>query len=210
MDGNVHGHPIHAGDLVVHEVMGVNREDSVFPAIYPCHEFMSAAGILHDFTTLTSNAELGQFVSDEPHQYAKLTMSVVQDFRFDWALQVPMVHYKIYNVPVDLPFHDFCIAIKVPQWGSYAKIEGQPNHLVELYSEITKGRGFVGGGCKIQHILLPAIRYFAYFISKCVLARKNANKLSVYDLAFLSAALRNDKTYNLGALIARRLFTNSK
>ena len=124
MDGNVHGHPIHAGDFVVHEVMGVNREDSVFPAIYQCHEFMSATGILHDFITLTSNAELGQFVSDEPHQYAKLTMSVVQDFRFDWALQVPMVHYKIYNVSVDLPLHDFCTAIKVPQWGSYAMIEG--------------------------------------------------------------------------------------
>jgi hypothetical protein len=30
---------------------------------------------------------------------------------------------------------------------------------------------------------------FAYFIVKCVLARKTANKLSSYDLAFISAAL---------------------
>jgi hypothetical protein len=54
----------------------------------------------------------------------------------------------------------------------------------------------------------PSIRYFAYYISKCVLARKNASKLSVYDLAFLSAALRCDRTYNLGAMIAFRLSTN--
>jgi hypothetical protein len=54
----------------------------------------------------------------------------------------------------------------------------------------------------------PSIRYFAYFIAKCVLARKTANKLSSYDLAFISAALRQDRTYNLGALIAFHLAAN--
>jgi hypothetical protein len=62
--------------------------------------------------------------------------------------------------------------------------------------------------CRIQSIHFPSIRYFAYFIAKCVLARKVANKLSYYDLAFISAALRQDRTYNLGALIAFRLATN--
>ena len=61
---------------------------------------------------------------------------------------------------------------------------------------------------KIRLILFPAIRYFTYFIVKCVLARNNANKFSVYDLAFISAALRSDRTFNLGALIAHRLSTN--
>ena len=70
---------------------------------------------------------------------------------------------------------------------------------MELYSEITRGRGLEVEGGKIRLIQLPYIRYFAYFISKCVLASKNTNKISVYDLAFLSAALKNDKTYNLGA-----------
>jgi hypothetical protein len=45
----------------------------------------------------------------------------------------------------------------------------------------------------------------AYFIAKCVLARKTANKLSSNDLAFILAALRQDRTYNLGYLIAFRL-----
>jgi hypothetical protein len=32
-------------ELEVHEVMKVHREEGVFPSIYPCSEFMSAAGI---------------------------------------------------------------------------------------------------------------------------------------------------------------------
>jgi hypothetical protein len=56
---------------------------------------MNAAGILQDFQTLISNAGLEYFVDGEPHQYAKLTMSVVQDFRFSWSSSNPMVHYKI-------------------------------------------------------------------------------------------------------------------
>jgi hypothetical protein len=81
-------------ELEVHEVMKVHREERVFPSIYQYSEFMSAAGILQDFQTLISNAALEHFVDGEPHQYAKLTMSVVQDFRFSWSFPNPMVHYK--------------------------------------------------------------------------------------------------------------------
>jgi hypothetical protein len=44
---------------------------------------MNAAGILQDFQTLVSNAGLEHFIDGEPLQYAKLTMSVVQDFKFN-------------------------------------------------------------------------------------------------------------------------------
>jgi hypothetical protein len=101
-------------ELQVHEVMKVHREEGVFPSIYPCSEFMSAAGILQDFQTLICNAGLEHFVYGEPHQYDKLTMFVVQDFRFSWSLPNPMVHYKIYNKTVDLPFDVFCAAIRLP------------------------------------------------------------------------------------------------
>jgi hypothetical protein len=57
---------------------------------------------------------LEHFIDGEPHQYAKLTMSVVQDFRFSWSSPNPMVHYKIYNKTVDLPFDVFCAAIRIP------------------------------------------------------------------------------------------------
>jgi hypothetical protein len=51
----------------VHEIMKVHREERVFPSIYPCSEFMNAAGILQDFQTLIFNAGLGHFIDDEPH-----------------------------------------------------------------------------------------------------------------------------------------------
>ena len=103
--------------------MTVHREESVFPSLYPCPEFMNAAGILQDFQTLVSNAGLEHFIEGEPSQYAKLTMSLVQDFRCSLNLPNPIVHYKIYNVPINLPFDDFCTAIRVPQWGSCERIK---------------------------------------------------------------------------------------
>jgi hypothetical protein len=79
---------------------------------------------------------------------------------------------------------------------------------MDLYEEICQGRSFSGECGKIWNIHFPSIRYFTYFIAKCVLARKTENKLSSYDLAFISAALRKDRTYNLGALIAFHLAAN--
>jgi hypothetical protein len=79
---------------------------------------------------------------------------------------------------------------------------------MDLYEEICQGRSFSGECGKIQNIHFPSIRYFAYFVTKCVLARKVANKLSSYNLAFIAAAMRHDRTYNLGALIAFRLDAN--
>jgi hypothetical protein len=104
-------------ELEVHEVMKLHREEGVLPSIYPCAEFMSATEILQDFQTLISNAGLEHFVDGEPHQYAKLTMSVVQDFRFSWSSPNLMVHYKIYNRTMDLPFDVFYAANRVTQWG---------------------------------------------------------------------------------------------
>ena len=70
-------HRVDQSRLVVQRIMEVHREEGVFPSVYPCTEFMSAAGILQDFQTLISDAGLMRFVEGEPSQYAKLTMSVV-------------------------------------------------------------------------------------------------------------------------------------
>jgi hypothetical protein len=79
---------------------------------------------------------------------------------------------------------------------------------MDLYEEICQGRSFSGECGKIWNIHFPYIRYFSYVVTKCVLARKVANKLSSYDLAFIATAVRRDRTYSLGALIAFRLDAN--
>jgi len=58
---------------------------------------------------------------------------------------------------------------------------------------------------KIRNIQLPAIRYFAYYLATSILGRENTSNISNYHLAFLAAALNGNTSYNLGALIARRL-----
>jgi hypothetical protein len=68
-----------------------------------------------------------------------------------------MVHYKIYNKSVDLPFDVFCAAIRVPQWGSCEKMKEWPRPLMDLYGEICKGRSFIGEGGKIGNIHFPSI-----------------------------------------------------
>jgi hypothetical protein len=142
-------HQLIQRELEVHEVTRVHHEEGVFPSIYPCSEFMRATWILYDFQTLISNAGLEHFVDGEHYQYVKLTMYVVQDFRFSWSLPNPMVHYKIYNKTVNLPFDDFCAAIKVPQWGSREKIKERPRPLMDLYAQICQGRRFSDESGKI-------------------------------------------------------------
>src|SRR3954469_20637828 len=83
-----------------------------------------------------------------------------------------------------------------------------PKSLMDLYAEIFQGFDFSKESGKIRNIQFPSIRYFAYFITKCVLARMIARKLSSCDLAFIAAALNRDRSYNLGALIAYCLTTN--
>src|SRR5215203_4091088 len=206
MEGN--RHQLNQQELEVQEVMRVHREEGVDPSYYPCTDFMRNAGILQDVQKLIFNGGLESFVVGEPYQYAKLTMSVVQDFEFHRSQTNPMVRYKIYNKTINLPFTDFCTAIRVPRWGSCEKVRGTPQELSNHYTMICNGRSFSNDGGKISSIQQPAIRYFAYFITKCVLARRSGGKLSVQDLAFLAAALQQNRTYNLGALIACRLATN--
>jgi hypothetical protein len=100
---------------------------------------------------------LEHFVDDEPHQYAKLTMFVVQDFRFSWPSPNPMVHYKIYNKMVDLPFDVFCAAIRVPHWGPRGWIKERPRPLMDLDEEICQGRSFSEESGKIWSIHFPSI-----------------------------------------------------
>ena len=83
---------LHQHDLMVPEPMKVHREEGVFPSIYPCHEFMRTTGILQDFQTMVTNVGLEHFVEGEPFKYVKISMVVVQDFRFTWSSSNPMVH----------------------------------------------------------------------------------------------------------------------
>ncbi|KAK1620678.1 hypothetical protein QYE76_026195 [Lolium multiflorum] len=72
--------------------------------------------------------------------------SMIEDFEFHRSQTNPMVRYKIYNKTINLPFSDFCAAIRVPQWGSCEKVRGTPRELSNLYTMICNGRSFSDDG----------------------------------------------------------------
>ena len=61
---------------------------------------------------------------------------------------------------------------------------------------------------KIRSIQFPAIRYFTYYVARGVVARDNTSNITNLHLAILAAAINKDRTFSIGALIARRLATN--
>lgn len=57
-------------------------------------------------------------------------------------------------------------------------------------------------------IHLPVLRYYSLFAGRCLIGRGESGVLSAPDLAILRHALHRDRTYSLGAMVARRLSMN--
>ena len=62
---------------------------------------------------------------------------------------------------------------------------------------------------RIKSIHFPAIQYFALFNGKCIVGKQDCCTLCAPDLSLIRAALTGDKSYNLGAIAARRLQHNA-
>ena len=84
----------------------------------------------------------------------------------------------------------------------------QPQYLKELYAGICHDDWRNSTRAKFGSIQFPALRYLCYVIARCVVPRDNTSNMTSPDLAILAAAINCDKTYNIGALIARHLSTN--
>ncbi|KAK1663702.1 hypothetical protein QYE76_051861 [Lolium multiflorum] len=172
---------------------------------FPCYEFLTNAGILDDFFTLVNRAGLATYVGDERGQYYRLTKIFVESFKFHNTEYEPTVAFKIYDIPVTMKLEEFCCALGIAPVGTARRIDDNPRDLLELY------RGITGDDCrtiqrgKIRNIQLPAIKYFAYYISTSILGRENTSNISSYHLTFLNVALTGETPYHLGSLIARRL-----
>ncbi|KAK1608596.1 hypothetical protein QYE76_032269 [Lolium multiflorum] len=122
--------------------------------------FLNTAGAVID-----CNKGMVTFNVDDKEHTVYFPKRIDKDFEFHRSQTNPMVRYKIYNKTIDLPFSDFCTAIRVPR-GSCEKIRGTPRELSNLYTMICNGRSFSNDSGKISSIQQPAIRYFAYFVTK--------------------------------------------
>ncbi|KAK1641553.1 hypothetical protein QYE76_059358 [Lolium multiflorum] len=103
--------------------------------------FLNTAGAVID-----CNKGMVTFNVDDKEHTVYFPKRIDKDFEFHRSRTDPMVRYKIYNKTIDLPFSDFCTAIRVPQWGSCEKIRGTPRELSDLYTRICNGRSFSNDG----------------------------------------------------------------
>jgi hypothetical protein len=162
---------------------------------------------LMNFLLLVNRVGLTAYMNDESEQYAMLTKTFVESFTFSKSAFKPLIAFRIYNMPVTMTLERFCSILGIAMFGTAKKIQGRPANLLELYRGVTNDDDRIAQRGKIRNIQLPAIRYFAYYLATSVLGRENTSNIYNYHLAFLAAALNSSTTYNLGALIARRLAT---
>ncbi|KAK1682679.1 hypothetical protein QYE76_043527 [Lolium multiflorum] len=106
--------------------------------------FLNTAGAVID-----CNKGMVTFNVDDKEHTVYFPKRIDKDFEFHRSRTDPMVRYKIYNKTIDLPFSDFCTAIRVPQWGSCEKIRGTPRELSDLYTRICNGRSFSNDGVRL-------------------------------------------------------------
>jgi hypothetical protein len=167
---------------------------------------LDAAGIRHEFEQYAANAGLTAFIADECEQYCILTNTFVQSFKFLSRNDPPEVQFKLYAELHQMPLAEFCNICLIPFDGDMR--DPRPAGFEEFYSTLSVGdpRGVSSATPASLHF--PAVRYFAIFIAKCLLAREKVSAFSAPDLAVLHQALRGDNTYSIGAIVARRLELN--
>lgn len=61
---------------------------------------------------------------------------------------------------------------------------------------------------RTSSIHFPILRYYSLFASRCLIGRGDNGGLSAPDLAILLHALHRDKSFTLGAMVAKRLSLN--
>jgi hypothetical protein len=67
------------------------------PSTFPCANFLRDAGILDDFLLLVNRVGLTTYMMDESNQYAILTKSFVESYKFANSHFNPSIAFKIYD-----------------------------------------------------------------------------------------------------------------
>ncbi|KAE8787567.1 hypothetical protein D1007_38384 [Hordeum vulgare] len=181
--------------------------DTARALAYPCSDFLAATGIKDEFDNLCAAAGLTHLVTRRVPQYPKLTYYFVNWFRYND--RTSMIDFRLYEDVFTMSLAEFCDVIGVRNVGKTTKMKVQPYKLKSLFASLcSKDPRDIHRG-KISNILFPHIRNFTYYIARGVLARDNTSNILALDLAILATALLGDNTYNIGALIARRLIANN-
>ena len=106
-----------------------------------------------------------------------------------------------------MDLEDFNRICKIPDWGS---LNDPPKSSVrDFISSITVGETRYIMQATMGSIHFPALHYFALFIGRCINGKIEHCHLCAPDLSILKSAVTGDRSFNMGAIIARRLNNNA-
>ena len=117
-----------------------------------------------------------------------------------------MVEFYLYDEYKEMTLYDFCEVCKLTFEGSVE--EPHPSDVDEFIDKIVVGETRKVSEARTTSIHFPVLCYYAIFASRCLIGRGNSGDLSAPDLAILRHALFRDRTFNLGAMVAKRLSLN--
>ena len=112
----------------------------------------------------------------------------------------------MYDEFKEMSLYDFCVVCKLPFEGSVE--EPHTSDVAEFIDEIAVGEKRKVSDERTTSIHFPVLRYYAIFASRCLIGRGNSGGLSAPDLAILRHALLHDRTFSLGAIVAKQLSLN--
>src|SRR4051812_46831697 len=95
---------------------------------------------------------------------------------------------------------------KSPYEGSVS--EPSLRDVEDFIDEVTVGERRKVSEARVASLRFPVLRYYSLFAGRRLIGRGECGGLSAPDLAILHHALFHDKTFSLGAMVARRLSLN--
>lgn len=202
------GSSIHGSARTTYYEPGYNvpRAADIRPCQWPCEIFMEGAGIQLKFEQFVEIVGLTAFLADKCPQYHLLINTFVQNFKSISSHSETQVAFHLYNHPISKPLEQFCEVCKISYWGSL----GNPcrGNYEEFLMSLCNGetRGVTKG--RIFSIHFPSVHYFALLIGRCVTGKQDPSATYAPDLSILHSALYSDRTYNIGAVVVRRLSKN--
>ena len=118
-----------------------------------------------------------------------------------WIFIYMMSIYK------EMSLYDFCGVCKLPFEGSVE--EPHPRDVAGFIDMIVVGEMRKVSDARTTSTHFPVLCYYVIFASRCLIGRGNSGGLSAPDLAILRLALLCDRTFSLGAMVAKQLSHNS-
>ena len=106
-----------------------------------------------------------------------------------------------------MDLEDLSRVCKIPIWGN---LNDPPKSSVrDFCAGITVGESRDITQATMGSIHFPALHYFALFIGRCINGKIEHCHLCAPGLSILKSAVTGDKSFNMGAIISRRLNKNA-